>query len=498
MAFWNRSVRRAGRALLPLALGGCLLGPDAPPEVAALPGDYVEKPAESPGAVPVPPEASADGAFWRDLGDPLLVQCVERALSDSPDVARATAKIRESRALSGAAWAALFPELQGGASAERIRLSTESPFLSQAGISRIPGFSPEANDWKGSLSMAYELDVWGRNRRAAQSAFCELEGDVEKRRSVGLTLAGEVSSAYIDYRTLEGRRSVAAQLLEGLKSLRTIARDRAQGGLASDLDVARADTEIANAEASVIDLGRLLTLTEHRLSVLTGSPPGTLRKTLEGSKGSLRSFDLPPGLPSQLLSRRPDLRELSDRLRAATARVGQAKADLLPRIVLSGEIGSESVDFSKLTSRGAIYWTAGPSLQIPLFDWGRRRDTWTAAEERADQSLQELESQVLTALLEVEDGLANVREDKRRRSALQGAADAARRASRIAFDKYGVGLVSQLDVIDAERIRLQAEDALLEGEARVLHDAVGLAKALGGGFRAAERAMPPLPAPEKE
>jgi multidrug efflux system outer membrane protein len=486
------------RCILPLALGGCLLGPDAPPELAKPPEEYYESPIGAPGGNPSAPEASPEFSFWRELGDPMLAECVERALRESPDVARATAKIRESRALSGAAWAALLPEIQGGARYDRVRLSTESPFLSQAGISSFPGFSPDANDWKGSLSMAYELDFWGKNRRALQAAGYEFQGDLERRRSVGLTLAGDVSSAYIDYRTLEARRGVADRLLAELQALRTIARDRVQGGLGSDLEVARADTEIASAEASRIDLGRLLTLLEHRLSVLTGAPPGTLRKTLDSTKGSLVSFDLPPGLPAQLLARRPDLRELSDRLRAATARIGQAKAELFPRIVFSGEIGSESVDFSKLASRGAVYWTAGPSLEIPLFDWGRRKDQWTAAEERADLALHDLEKQVLTALEEVENALANIRDDKRRREALTSSAQAARRASKIALDKYGVGLVSQLEVIEAERTRLQAEDALLEGEGRVFRNAVALAKALGGGFGAADRIMPRLQPPEKD
>jgi NodT family efflux transporter outer membrane factor (OMF) lipoprotein len=436
--------------------------------------------------------------FWRELGDPLLNELVVRALKDSPDVVRATAKIRESRALAGAAWASLFPDLQGGFGYERIRLSTQTPFLSQVPLQTFPGFVAEQNDWKASLTASYELDFWGKARRTHESALRELEGDVERRRSVGLSLAGDVSTTYIEYRTLEGRRRITVQELEELKALRTISRDRFQGGLGSDLDVARADTEIARTEASLADYARLLAITEHRLAVLAASPPGSLRKDLESSPGNLKGFAVPPGLPIQLLERRPDLRELSRRVQAATARIGAVKADLLPRLVLAGEIGSEAVDLSKLTSHGAYYWSAGPSLQIPLFDFGRRRDNWTAAEERAEQLLRDLEKQILIALQEVEDALSSVREDGRRREALAAAVQASRRGAKIAFDKFQGGLVSQLEVIDAERTRLEAEDALIEAEGRVQKNAVSLAKALGGGFGAAERHMRPMDPEAKE
>lgn len=478
-----------GAALLPLALGACLLGPDHPPDLSGRAPDHFS---EGPEAVPAAEGPSPDREFWAELGDPLLQEWVDRALKESPDVVRATAKIRESRALAGAAWASLFPELNGGFGYDRVRFSTETPLFSQIPLGSFPGFNVDSNDWKASLTASYELDLWGKNRRSRESALRELEGDVERRRSVGLTLAGDVCTTYIEYRTLQRRKEIAAEQLEELQSLRKIAQDRYQGGLGSDLDVARAETEIGRARALLADDARLLSITEHRLSVLTGAAPGSLRKTLETTPGKLVTFTTPTGLPVQLLERRPDLRELSRRVQAATARVGVAKAELLPRIVLSGEIGSEAVELSKLATHNAFYWTAGPSLQIPLFDFGRRREEWTAAEERAEEALRDLEKQILVALQEVEDALSSVREDGRRRDALVDAAQASRRASKIALDKYQGGLISQLEVIDAERSRLDAEDALREADGRVLKNAVSLAKALGGGFGAAERHMRPL------
>lgn len=490
-----RRTRLAGRVISGMAvvsvLGGCMLGPDDPPETRSLPPAFAEASAgaRAAGANSGPlPEA----AFWRDLGDPVLSGILERAFSSSPDIARATDRIRESRALSGVAWAALLPELHAGASYSRLRYSTESPLFSEFGVNNFPAFNPNANDWKGSLTMAYELDLWGKNRRAHQASLFDLSGEIEKRRSIGLTLAGDVCTAYIDYRTLEARRRISVELETSLGALEKIASDRFQGGLGSDLDVARAQAERGNARASISDFDRQLALAEHRLAVLAGLPPGSLRETLRGTPSALVAFQVPAGVPAQLISQRPDLRELSERLRAATARVGQAKADLFPQIVLQGEIGSEAVSVSKLATRGAVYWSAGPSLNIPLFDWGRRADQWTAAEERVEEALHDLEKQLLVALQEVEDALASTREDARRRQALRAAAEASRRSVKIAEDKYSVGLLSQLEVIDAERTRLQAQDNLEDAEGRVIRDAVVLSKSLGGGFRAAERQMPPL------
>lgn len=480
-------------AFLPLALfAGCTLGPDRPSDGLSVSGPFVELGPAQPVPGAKEGDLPADFSFWRELGDPVLSELVERALSDSPDVARATSKIRESQAVSGAAWASLFPELRGGAGYDRQRLSTESPLLSQINVSQFPGFVPDANDFKASLQVAYELDIWGKNRRARESALHELRGDVERRRSIGLSLAGEVTLAYVDYRTLESRRGISARTLASRKSAMAIARDRVTGGLGSELEVSRAEAEWATQEAALADLDRQLALAEHRLSVLLGQRPGALRDRLVAPHGKLVPFSVPVGLPAELLVRRPDVRELSARLWAATARIGQAKADLLPQIVLQGEIGLESTDASTLFRRAAGYWTVGPSLQLPLFDWGRRAANWTAAEERAQEALHDLERQVLVALGEAEDALSSLREDARRRQALERAAAASRRAAALAAEKYRGGLVSQLDVIDAERSEFQAEDALAEAESRAIRNAVQLAKALGGGVLAAEGKMPPV------
>jgi len=489
---WKVEFGLAVVLLVPLSTSGCLLGPDRPTGTVSFPERFQEQESVPTTKTPSPPQGTVDFAFWRELGDPLLEELVEHALAESPDVGRATARIRESRALSGAAWAALFPELRAGADYERLRLSTESPLLSRFGVAQIPGFVPDANDFKASLTMAYELDIWGKNRRARESALHELEGDIERRRSIGLSLAGELCLAYIDYRTLEARRALSLESLNARKAALQISRDRAQGGLGSELETSRAEVEAANAEAALVDLDRLVSLGEHRIAVLSAQAPGTLRARLGAAHGALLVFQVPAGLPAQLLARRPDLRELSERLWSATAKIGEAKADLYPQIVLQGEIGVEAVDASRLTRKTAGYWTAGPALQIPLFDWGRRAELWTAAEERGEIALRDLESQVLVALQEVEDALSSVREEARRRQALWSAAQASRRVAAMARDRYRGGLVSQLELIDAQRTQVQVEDDLAGAEGRMLRNAVQLAKALGGGFAAAERLLPPV------
>ncbi|HVY60876.1 MAG TPA: efflux transporter outer membrane subunit, partial [Planctomycetota bacterium] len=321
---------------------------------------------------------------------------------------------------------------------------------------------PDTDDWKTSVSMAYELDIWGKNRRAREAAVAELRGDVERRRSVALTLAGDVTTTYVDYRTLERRRDVALRTLQSRETALALVRDRERAGLGTDLDVARAEAERASAAAAIPELDRQLAISEHRLSILTGAAPGAVKGVLAERAKELEAFPVPVGVPASLLARRPDVRESAERLRAATARIGQAKADLFPQIVLAGEIGLEATEPGKLFQSAAAYWATGPQLKVPLFDAFRRVNSWRAAEERQTEAFYDLSSRVLTAFGEVEDALASVREDARRRDALRTAAESSARATRIATDKFQAGLVAFLDVIEAQRTEFQAEDALAE------------------------------------
>jgi multidrug efflux system outer membrane protein len=486
-----------------LAAAGCALGPDAPPAIDPPPRTFAEldAPATATGsAAPgraraplvAPGEASPDYAFWKELEDPLLASLVDEALIENRDVALATARIREAAAIAGVATSYLLPSVDATGGHSYTRVSTESPNLARLNVDQIPGFERDAQDWRASAAMSYEVDLWGKLRRAREAALDDLEASLEARRALGLSLAGEVAVSYVDYRTLERRRDVAVRTRDSRATALDLVRKREAAGLSTDLDVARAETELAGAEAVIPEIDRLLALVEHRLSVLLGKPPGFARGRIAraGPARALAPFAVPVGLPAQLVARRPDVREASLRLAAATARIGQAKADLFPQVTLFGEIGLDALDIAKLGTGGAVFWSAGPSVRLPLFDMGRRARQWTAAEEQAAQALHALEGSVLVALAEVEDALAEGREEAARRDALARAAVSSGRALSLAEAKYRSGLVSYLDVIEAQRAAFQAEDALTDAEGRVVRTAIALAKAVGGGFAAAEARMP--------
>jgi NodT family efflux transporter outer membrane factor (OMF) lipoprotein len=476
--------RLAPLTLVALVATGCAIGPDAPPQLAPPPRAFAES---APGIDPSEP--SPDFAFWRQLDDPILARLVERGLRESPDMARATSRIREARAIAGVARSALLPSIDGSAGYSRNGVSTEAPELERLGASRVHPF----DDWQSALTMAYEVDIWGKNRRAHEASRDELFAEVEHRRAAGLALAGEICASYLQARTLARRREVALATLAGRETTLGLVRAREAAGLATDVEVALAESELASAEVVVPDLDRLAALEEHRLAILVGAAPGSLRAELSAARDApLHAFHVPVGIPAGLVARRPDVREASLRLAAATARIGQAEADLLPQVVIEGEIGLDSLDAWKLASKAAAFWAVGPSLKVPLFDFGRRLDQWTAAEERADGALHDLERAVLVALGEAEDALATLREESRRQEKLLAAVRSSERSTTLSRDRFGAGLASYVEVVDADRALDSSRDALLESDRRLALGAVQLSKAVAGSVLAVERSLPPI------
>ncbi len=482
---WAAAIAVAG-------LAGCAVGPDVAPAPRPAPAAFSETGA--PGATAGAP--SPDLAFWAEIGDPLLVRLVERGLGESQDIAMATARIREARALAGVARSALLPEIDAGGRYDRTRVSTESPELENIDVEQFPGFDEYAQSFRGSLTIAYEVDIWGKHRRAYQAAVADLFAEVERRRAASLVLAGDIAATYLEWRTLARRRAIAVDSLAAREDSLELARAREAAGLGTDLDVARAEAEVASAAASIPDLDRLAALAEHRLSILVGAPPGSLRAELAAAETApLAPFPVPVGLPADLVTRRPDVRSAALRLAAATARIGQAKADLFPQVTLFGEIGAHASDLGEIATKAAGFFAFGPSIRIPLFDAGRRLDAWTAAEERADAALHELERSILVALGEVEDALATLREESRRREKLALGVRAGERAALLARERYTAGIVSFLDVLEADRTRLAADDALAESDRRLALASVQLARAVAGGYAAADRLLPPVDRP---
>jgi multidrug efflux system outer membrane protein len=336
------------------------------------------------------------------------------------------------------------------------------------------------NNVRLAASTSFELDFWGRLRRAVEAVRAQALGTRYARDVVALTLAGATAQAYFSLRSLDAQLAVTRETLANREESLAYVRARARGGVASDLELSQAQGVRADAAAQIKELQRQRALAEHQLGTLTG------RLDLVLSAGDIRKLPtpaLPPaGLPSTLLERRPDIRQAEQTLISANAQIGVAKAALLPTISMTGYYGGESAAFSTLLSRGANIWSLGYGLTLPIFDSGRYAARTDAARARERQSLAGYQRAIETAFREVADALANVRESAAAEEDYRVRAEAARRTLRLARVRYEAGYSAFLEVLDAQRTANDAELALLRNRQALLSATVDLMKALGGGW----------------
>src|SRR6185312_3384141 len=288
------------------------------------------------------------------------------------DLRIAQARVREARAQYGIASADLWPTVDGSSSYARARESQHQPLL---GSIPLPGNVPfENNVYQAGFDASWEIDVFGGKRRAKEAAGAQVSASVFGRRDVLITLLGDVARNYIDLRGYQGRLAIARENIQAQKKSLAITRDRFAKDLASDLDVQQASTVLATTRAEVPTLESSIQTSIHRLEVLLGGQPGTLQAELsEASPLPTRPPVVPVGLPSELLLRRPDIRQAERQLAAATANIGVAKADLFPKFFLTGAAGFQSVSASDWFTGGSKLWSVGPTMEWRIFDAGRIR-----------------------------------------------------------------------------------------------------------------------------
>ena len=476
----NHSYLGAGAALLFLA-AGCAVGPDyKPPEVSA-PATWQE------GAQRGVDTQTADMAgWWKSFNDPLLDSLVERAVKSNLDLRIAEARIRESRALIDVTAAGLWPSLNVSGSYSRNRVSQNGAFSgnpSSSSSSFAGGGKLENSFYRTGFDSDWELDVFGGTRRQVEAARATLEASIEERRSVLVTLLGDVAKNYIDLRGLQRRLAVAQANLRAQQDTLDLTRIRFNAGLASDFDVAQAEGQAKTTEAQIPTLQTALKQTAYGIDILLGAQPGSTRDEL--AKDALIPA-LPPeahvGLPVDLLRRRPDIRSAERQLAAATAQVGAATADLYPKFSLTGNFGLQSISASDWFTGRSRFWSIGPTITWPVFDAGRIRATIEVRNAQQEQALRLYERSVLTAFQDVENALVNYGNEQTRYRSLLEAVAANRRAVQMANDLYTQGLVPFLNVLDSQRTLYSSESDLAVSEASLASNLVALYKALGGGW----------------
>jgi outer membrane protein, multidrug efflux system len=467
--------RGAAIAGLALALGGCLLGPDYARPPVPVPERWQE-PVDDAGSL-------ADRGWWEFFEDPVLVDLVRNAREQSTDVRVAAARVEQARAELVVAGAARFPQLDASGSYANTRLSevTFPATITLPGTPPTFQFKPEGQIYRTTLDLSFELDLWGRLRRATEAARAELLATDAARRTVFLTLVSDVATFYFNLLERDEELAVSRRTVETRRESLRILRLRFREGVSPELDVRRAEGELAAATNIVPDLERQIRQIENALSVLLGRNPGPIPRGRPLTAYTV-PLEVPAGLPSVLLERRPDVRQAEHELVAANARIGQAKAAFFPRITLTGSYGVESRELAMLFTGPAQVWSFGPSITAPIFNAGRIGAGVDFAEAQRDEALAQYRRVIQTAFREVEDALIAHRKNREEVVEDHKQVTAYREVVRLARLRYFSGIGTQFEVLDAERQLLAAELATVRTTGDQLVALVQLYKALGGGW----------------
>ena len=469
-------------ALAAVALAGCAVGPDYHPPKARAPANWSE--AQLGGTTN---SAATVVEWWKTFNDPVLNSLVERAVAANYDLRIAEGRLHEARALRAGALFDLGPKIDGSAGYTDVRQSRNSlPFNTSGplGSTITSNYLFQTDLYDAHFDASWEIDVFGGKRRALQEANALLASVEEDRRDVLVSVLAEVVRNYVDVRNFQQRLAIANKNIAAQQDAVDIARARFHAGLASELDAKEAEVLLATTQSQVPTFEESLKQAVHRLGVLIGKEPGALLDELSTTAPiPVPPPEVPVGLPSDLLRRRPDVRRAERQLAAATANIGVQTAELFPKFSLTGAAGFQSLSAFDWFSGGSKYWSAGPTVTWRILDLGNVRSQIRTANAQAQQSLAMYDKTVLTSLEDVENAVVAYSKEQVRHRSLQEAVDASRSAVEISNELYKNGLTSFLNVVDAERSLYQAEDELVQSERTVTVNLVALYKALGGGWQ---------------
>lgn len=443
-------------------VGGCAMGPNySRPDIEVAEHFRME---ETEG------ESLANLPWWELLQDIELQHLIEQALEYNRDLQQAAARVEELEARLLAARMDFAPQLD---LTTNLRMSRLRGFTA-------PGFpTPWSHYGQGALN--WELDIWGRIRRATEAARAELMASEENRRAVVLTLVSGVAQAYFDLRQFDMQLDIARRTLESWEESVMISRARLRQGVSSRLDADQFEAERANAAARVAQLERFMVQKENELNVLLGRNPVRIPRGQSLTEQVIPP-EVPAGLPSELLQRRPDVLQAEQSLAAATARIGLAKASRFPRLSLTGLLGVASPQLANLLDVGNEFGALGLGLIGPLFNADVLGFEQQAVEAQARQALAQYEQTILVAFQEVEDALVAVRTARDQGKAQEEQVASLRSALHLANLRYKGGITSYIDVLIAKRNLFEAELALTDTQRLHLVSVVQLYKALGGGW----------------
>ncbi|MDB5849282.1 MAG: transporter [Rhodoferax sp.] len=461
-----------GPLLAALVLAGCATAPAVDPvAIAAAPAAFKENSAQWVQSSPA--EAQDRGTWWRVFGDPALDALVERASQQNTSIAQAASRLKQAQALVRNSEADRSVQLGLGAGAVR-----------QAGANASTGSAP-SKLFNAEAQLSYEVDLFGRLAKATDAASLDAQSSAALLQSTRLLVQANVAQTYLALRALDAERALVRETVSAYRDTLNLTQRRFNAGDVAELDVARVATEVAATESDALALDRQRATLEHALAVLVGESASQFTlDNLDNAEWRATLPTIPPGVPSTVLTRRPDVAAAQSSLLAAQARVGVAQAAWFPSVSLTAAGGFASPDIGDVFKWSARAWGIGALLSLPILDGGRREAGVQSATAQLDGATAAYRGQVLTAFQEVEDQLASLRLLAQQTQAQDRAVQSASLATRMSDSRYRNGLVSQLDLLDARRSELRNRRQALDVRSAQYQSTVVLIRALGGGWDA--------------
>jgi multidrug efflux system outer membrane protein len=459
-------------------LTGCSVGPDYVKPTVEQPIDYKEagkwKKAE-------PRDDISKGNWYTVFHDKELNDLEAKAVTANQNLRAAIARVSESRAIARETEAGFFPTVNFEASGTR---NTSSPYDGQT-MAQLGGVGPRTFYTSATVvpfDLSYEVDIWGKVRRSFEEAGDKAQANIADYENVLLGLKADVATTYFAIRTDDAEIDVQRHTIKEYQSALDLTNSRFKGGISTDLDVQQATATLAAAQAQLAALDNGRTKLEHALAVLLGEPPESLTIPYRPLDSSYSPPNIPPGVPSDVLERRPDVAAAERRVAAQNAAIGVAIAAYFPVVNLTGQTGFDSGDLSMLLNWQSRIWSYGPTIQFPIFEGGQI--TANVKQQRAayEENVADYRQQVLVAFQDVDDSLSSLRYLAQQQEAQDRAYAAYNKALQLTNDRYTTGLVSYFDVIQAENLALAAEQLTVQIRGDRVANTIQLIKALGGGW----------------
>lgn len=491
---FSRLAPKVALSAIVLALAACTVGPDyhgapnAAPQTLST-NAFKRMPAQGMSTEP------GVAAWWTALGDPELDKLIDRALTHSPDIAAAQARLRQSRASLAQQDANALPKASASAAALRARRPDALP-LSGSGPLQL---------YTAGFDASWEVDLFGGTRRAIEAASAQADAVQADLADAHVSLAAEVAQAYVDLRAQQQRGRIARRSAEYEQQILELTEQRRLRGVASESDVERSRTQVGTTRASIAPIDADLSESLDRLAVLCGSEPGALDAEL-AAPAPLPTLPqtVSVGDPSTLLRQRPDIRSAERKLASMNAEIGEHTADLFPKLTLYGDLGYSAADPGHLVRKSNMSWIGAPYLSWNVLDFGRVRSQIRGAEAQRDEAEATYRSTVLGALRDADTSLSRYGHQRENVAQLLGVEASANRSATLIEQRYRAGASSMIDWLDAERTQLSAQQNTVNGQAQLVKDFVSIQKSLGLGWQPdadtavntdAESAMKPATTP---